>query len=121
MLTIVTRGPDQPNIAALPYVALKGGIESGEFTDHPPAMFLMQEATYLAHRKTDLHEIKAVGLSPIGEVVEFLLEHDLEVVVCEPCAIARGIDPEDLVGYARMGGAGDMAKMTKEHHFVLTF
>lgn len=45
----------------------------------------------------------------------------LEVVVCEPCAKARGIDPGDLVEYARMGGAGDMATMTKEHHSVLTF
>lgn len=121
MLAIATRGPDQPNLAALSFVALKGGIESGEFTDLPPAMFLMQEATYLAHRKTDLHEIKAVGLPPIGEVVSFLLEHDLEVVTCEPCATARGIGPDDLVAYARMGGAGDMARMTKEHHFVLTF
>jgi len=121
MLTIVTRGPDQPNLAALAYVALKGGIESGEFTDHPPAMFLMQEATYLAHRKTDLGEIKAVGLAPVGDVVTFLLEHDLEVVVCEPCAVARGIEPGDLVDYARMGGAGDMASMIKHHHFALTF
>lgn len=121
MLTVATRGPDQPNLAALPFIALKGGIESGEFTDHPPAMFLMQEATYLAHRKVDLVEVKAVGLPPVGEVVAFLRDHDFEMVVCAPCAAPRGISEADLVEYARMGTAADLAKLIKEHHFVLTF
>ncbi len=121
MLTVATRGPDQPNLASLPFVALKGGIESGEFTDHPPAMFLMQEATYLAHRGTDLNAIQAVGLPPIGEVVGFLEEHGFEMVVCAPCAAPRGIGDGELVSFARMGGAADLAKLTKEHHFVLTF
>lgn len=121
MLTVATRGPDQPNIAALPFVALKGAVESGEFADHPPAMFLMQEATYLAHRDVDLDEVKAVGLPPVGEIVAFLREHGFEMVVCAPCADPRGIDEDDLVGYARMGSAADLARLTKEHHFVLTF
>ncbi len=121
MLTVATRGPDQPNLASLPFVALKGGIESGEFTDHPPAMFLMQEATYLAHCETDLNAIQAVGLPPIGEVVAFLEPHGFEMVVCAPCAAPRGIGEGDLVSFARMGGAEDLAKLTKKHHFVLTF
>ena len=121
MLTIATRGPDQPNLAALPFVALRGAVESGEFAGHPPAMFLMQEATYLADRKTDLDAIRAVGLPSIGETMAFLLEHDLEMVVCAPCAAPRGVQAEGLVACARMGSAADMAKLTKEHHFVLTF
>lgn len=121
MLTVATRGPDQPNIASLPFVALKGGVESGEFTDHPPAVFLMQEATYLAHSKTDLGAIAAVGLPSIGEVVAFLEPHGLEMVVCSPCAAPRGISEVDLVSFARMGGAADLAKLIKQHHFVLTF
>lgn len=121
MLTVATRGPDQPNLAALPFVALKGAVESGEFADHPPEMFLMQEATYLAHRETDLSEVKAVGLPPIGDVVEFLREHGFRMVVCAPCAAPRGIAEDDLVEYARMGSGSDLARLTKEHHFVLTF
>lgn len=121
MLTVATRGPDQPNIASLPFVALKGGVESGEFTDHPPVIFLMQEATYLAHRKTDLHAIAAVGLPSIGDVVAFLEPHGFEMIVCSPCAVPRGIGEADLVSFARMGGAADLAKLVKEHHFVLTF
>lgn len=121
MLTVATRGPDQPNLAILPFVALKGAVESGEFTDHPPAMFLMQEATYLAHRDVDLGEIKAVGLPPVSDVVDFLLGHDFRMVVCSPCAKPRGIGEEDLVAHARMGSSTDLAKLIKEHHFVLTF
>lgn len=121
MFIIATHGPDQPNIAALPFVALKGAIASGEFPGEPPEIFLMQEATYLGDARTNLHEIKAVGLPPIGEVVEFLKEHDLNLVVCRPCAEARGISEEGLVPFARMGGAGDMAAMAKSHSVTLTF
>lgn len=121
MLTIATRGPDQPNLAALPFVALKGSVESGEFPGETPEVFLMQEATYLAHRELDLQEVKAVGLPPVGDVVAFLLEHDFRMVVCRPCAEARGIGEDDLVDYATMGGAGDMARMVKENSASLTF
>jgi predicted peroxiredoxin len=121
MFVIATRGPDQPNLAALPYVALKGAVESGEFPGEPPEIFLMQEATYMAHRRTNLGEIKAVGLPAVADVVAFLRDHDLRIVVCSPCAAARGIGEEDLVEYARMGGAGDMARMAKSHSATLTF
>lgn len=121
MLTVATRGPDQPNLAALPFVALKGSVESGEFEEHTPAMFLMQEATYLAHREVDLHAIRAVGLPPIGEVVEFLRPHGFEMIVCAPCAEPRGVADDDLVEYARMGSATDLARLTREHDAALTF
>lgn len=121
MLTVATRGPDHPNLAALPFVALKGSVESGEFPGETPEMFLMQEATYLAHRETDLAEIKAVGLPPVAEVVAFLREHGFRMVVCEPCAEPRGIDEGDLVDYARLGGAGDLAGMVRDHSAQLTF
>lgn len=121
MLVIATRGPDQPNLAALPYVALKGAVESGEFPGETPEMFLMQEATYLAHRATDLAQVKAVGLPPVGDVATFLMQHGLRVVVCAPCAAPRGIEEKDLVEYARMGGAVDLARMVKAHSATLTF
>ncbi len=121
MFVIATSGPDQPNIAVLPFVALKGAIESGEFPGESPVVFLMQEATYMASRATDLQEVKAVGLPPAGDVIAFLKDHDLSVIVCSPCAKARGIGEDDLVEYARMGGAGDMARMAKTHSVTLTF
>ncbi len=121
MFAIATRGPDQPNLAALPFVALKGAVESGEFPGEPPVVFLMQEATYLAHKGMNLQEVKAVGLPPVGDVVSFLQEHDLDVIVCSPCAEARGIREADLVEYARMGGAADLARQSKSHEVTLTF
>ena len=121
MFVIGTSGPDQPNLAGLPFVALKGSVDSGEFPDEEPAAFLMQEAVYLADRKTDIHQVKPVGLPTVGEVVEYLTGHGLAIVVCEPCAVARGIRPGDLVDGARMGTAGDLAALSKAHEVTLTF
>ena len=121
MFVIATRGPDQPNLAALPFVALKGAVDSGEFSGEAPVVFLMQEATYLAQRGMNLQEVKAVGLPPVGDVVNFLRDHGLEIIVCTPCAAARGIGEEDLVEGARMGGAVDLAAQTKAHEVTLTF
>ena len=121
MFVIATRGPDQPNLAALPFVALKGAVESGQFPGERPVAFLMQEATYLAHRATKLNEVKAVGLPPVGDVVAFLKENGLEVIVCAPCAEARGIGEAEIVEYARMGGAVDLAGQAKAHSVTLTF
>lgn len=121
MFVIGTRGPDQPNLAGLPFVALKGSVDSGEFPGETPTAFLMQEAVYLGAHRTDLHEVKPVGLPPVGEVVEYLRGHGLTVVVCEPCAVARGLGDGDLMEGARLGGAGDLARLSKEHEVTLTF
>ncbi len=45
MVVVATRGPDQPNAAALLHVALYGAVQSGEFPGEPPEIFLMQEAS----------------------------------------------------------------------------
>lgn len=121
MFVIGTHGPDQPNLAGLPFVALKGSVDSGEFPGEAPTAFLMQEAVYLGDRRTDLHQVKPVGLPPVGEVVEYLTGHGLSVVVCEPCAVARGMGEADLPEWARLGGAADLATLSKAHQVTLTF
>lgn len=125
MLTIASTGPDNPNQAILPFVALKGsigGAQSGLYPEEEPEMFLMQEAIYLGTKQTDLTEIKAVGLPPIAEVLEFLRDHNFRMVVCEPCAVGRGItETSHLINVAEMGEASDLAHMTQRHDAVLTF
>lgn len=44
----------------------------------------------LAEDGVDLSEIKAVGLPPLSEVVDFLNDHNFEMITCLPCAEARG-------------------------------
>lgn len=124
MLTVASNGPDNPNKAVLPFAALKGSIGAAKEDGYPreqPVMFMMQEAIYLAVENTPLEEIKAVGLPPIADIVEFLVEHDFRMVVCRPCAEGRGITEEDLADYAVMGEGKDLASLTQQHEETITF
>lgn len=124
MLTVATNGPDNPNKAVLPFAALKGSIGAagkGDYPDETPEMFLMQEAVYLGTADTPLEELKAVGLPPISDIVEFLSDHGFKMVVCAPCAEGRGITGDDLAEYAVMGEGSDLARLTQEHNQTLTF
>lgn len=124
MLTVATNGPDNPNKAVLPFAALKGSIGAagnGDYPDETPTMFLMQEAVYLGTQDIPLDELKGVGLPPISEIVDFLRDYDLSMVVCDPCAKGRGITEDDLSDYAVMGDGSDLARLTQEHTETLTF
>jgi len=124
MLTVASNGPDNPNQAVLPFAALKGSIGAAREDGYPqeqPVMFLMQEAVYLADENTPLDQLKAVGLPPIADIVEFLLEYDFRMIVCSPCAEGRGITGEDLADYAVMGEGKDLAILTQQHEETITF
>lgn len=124
MLTVATTGPDNPNKAVLPFAALKGSIGAADEEGYPqeqPVMFLMQEAVYLAHEDTKLEELKAVGLPPIADIVNFLLDYDFRMIVCLPCAEGRGIEEDDLIDCAVMGEGKDLAELSQQHEQTLTF
>jgi sulfur relay (sulfurtransferase) complex TusBCD TusD component (DsrE family) len=124
MLTVGTSGPNDPNQATLPFIALKGSIgaaNQGDYPEERPEIFLMQEAVCLADQSVDLSEVKAVGLPLLSEVVSFLDNQGLRMIACVPCAEARGIESKDLRDNAVMGEGSDLAKLTQEHDQVLTF
>lgn len=125
VLTVASNGPDNPNKAILPFVSLKGSIgaaSEGNYPEERPEMFLMQEGVYLASNRTDLYEIKAVGLPPVGEVLDFLRDYDVRLVACKPCAEGRGLTHDDqLIDAAEMGEGKDLAAMSRNHEQVLTF
>lgn len=124
MLTVASDGPDNPNKAVLPFAALKGSIGAAAEENYPqeqPVMFLMQEAVYLADKNTPLEELKAVGLPPISEIVDFLRGYDFQMVVCSPCAKGRGVTEKDLAEFAVMGEGKDLVKLSQQHEQTLTF
>jgi predicted peroxiredoxin len=121
MLAVSTVGPENPSVAAEPFVVGQAGPHT---EDGDVALFLMGEAAYLASENhVDLGELKAPGFDPIGVLLEELLADDLlrEAVVCEPCATAREIDAADLRDWATMGGPADLGRMTDEHDTTVTF
>lgn len=121
MLAVSTVGPENPSIAAEPFVVGRAGEHTA---DGDIALFLMADAAYLASENhVDLGELKAPGFDPIDVLVDELLADDLlrEAIVCEPCATAREVDASDLHEWATMGGPADLGRMTDEHDTTLTF
>lgn len=120
MHIVTTTGPDNATKAVLPFIAAKGAQANGEDV----AMFLMQEAAYLAsERHADLAELKAPGLPTVADALDTLREGDAleEVVVCEPCAAARNVTEEDLRGVAEFGEAPRLAEQAAAHGTTTTF
>lgn len=84
----------------------------------------MQEATFIgSENHSDLSELKAPGLPTVEEVLHSdpVQENLGEVIVCKPCAAARGIEADDLRDGFEFGGAGDLARQAEEHDSTTTF
>jgi predicted peroxiredoxin len=121
MLVVSTVGPENPALAAEPFVVGQAGphTEDGDIS-----LFLMAEAAYLvSENHVDLGELHAPGFDPVDVLVDDLLEDDLlrEAIVCEPCATARHIDATDLRDWATIGGPADLGRMSDEHDTTLSF
>jgi predicted peroxiredoxin len=121
MLAVSTVGPDNATTAAEPFVL----AEAAKHTDSGTLdVFLLQEAVYLASdRHVDLATVTAPGFDDIGTLVADARADGAlgEVVVCEPCATARRIGPEDLREWATMGGPAALGRLTDAHDTTLTF
>lgn len=119
MHVITTIGPDNATKTVLPFVAAKGAMSHDEKVD----LFMMQEATYLGTERAQLGELLAPGLPSVAEVLEALRGNEAirSAIVCEPCAVARGIEEADLADWAEFGGAGDLVTQAKRNDETLTF
>jgi predicted peroxiredoxin len=121
MLAVSTVGPENPAIAAEPFILGKAAPHTDDGTLD---LFLMQEAAYLASENhVDLSELKSPGFESIDALVTEARDDGTlgEAVVCEPCATARSIADADLREWATMGGPDDLGRLTDEHDSTLTF
>lgn len=120
MFVITTIGTNNATKTVLPFITAKGAMGRGETV----SIFTMQEATRLGTKpQSQLDEITAPGLPPVGAILDELLAGDAleEFVVCEPCAAARDIGEEDLVEWASLGDATDLARLAAEHETTVSF
>jgi len=121
MLAVSSVGPENPAIAAEPFIL---GRAAPHTEDDELALFLMQEAASLASENhVDLSELKSPGFEPIDALLEEAIDEGVlgEAVVCRPCATAREIAESDLRDWATMGGPDDLGRLTDEHDTTLTF
>ena len=96
----ISCGTDNPNRATraihLATVAHKEGKNV--------TLFLLDEAVYLA-KKGLLEHVRAATGDIADDLMTYLEAHEVDILVCTPCAKSRKITEEDLIDGARMGSA----------------
>jgi predicted peroxiredoxin len=76
LLYIGTAGTDDPTRATFPFLMAKGAIEAG----HEPGIILMGEAAPLI-KDSIAAQVHGVGIAPLSELMEFLVERDVRITV----------------------------------------
>ena len=108
LLIVCTHGLDDPNRASLAFLTAKGAKENKD----NPAIFLANDGVIFAKKGIAQQEtIQGVGLAAFSDVFEICQILKIPILVCKPCAEARGIKADDLVEGAKFSGVYDMAKM----------
>ena len=67
-------------------------------------LFLLDEAVYLS-KKGLIDHLRAATGDVADDLMTYLQANSVPVLVCTPCAKARGISESDLIDGARMGTA----------------
>ncbi len=96
-----TWGPTDPTRASLPFIFAASALQAGDSV----VIMLFHDAVTIAVKGS--HE-KMVPVGPPPRFAEVFAHPDAEVIVCRPCAEARGISEDVLVANTRLGGMNDL-------------
>lgn len=95
-----TWGPTDPTRAALPFIFASSVLDAGDSV----MIMLFHDAVTVAVEGSH-QKMQPVG--PPARFAEVLVHDNAEIVVCKPCAEARGVTEEMLVANCRFGGMDD--------------
>lgn len=76
-------------------------------------LFLLDEAVYLAKKGLIDHLRSATG-DIADDLMTYLQGNGVPVLVCTPCAKARGVSESDLIDGARMGTAIELIHLASD-------
>ncbi len=102
-------GSDNPTLATLPYIAAKTAKAQG----HDPIIWLWDEATALVRPGAADH-IYGVNIKPLKEVLAEVIEMGIPIWVCKGCALARGVDPGNMIANAEIKEMPDFIQALAE-------
>jgi tRNA 2-thiouridine synthesizing protein D len=103
-----TWGPTDTTRASLPFIFAKQALAKGDTV----MLMLFHDAVSIAVEGTSA---KMLPVGPPPAFDEVFAHENAEVIVCDPCAAARGITADMLRENARLGGMGDLhAQATRE-------
>ncbi len=109
ILISAKHGTDNPTLATLPYIAAKTAKEQG----HDPILFLWDEATALVRPGAADH-IQGVNVKALRDVLAAVIEMGIPIWACKGCALARGVDPENMIANAEIKEMGDFIQALAE-------
>ena len=102
LVFMVTRGPDEPELASIPFVMAVAALAS----DVEAVVGLQGNGVELAVRGRT-HGVEARGFPPLSKLLEDYCNLGGRLLVCTPCIRAREIDPErQFVENAELVAAG---------------
>jgi uncharacterized protein involved in oxidation of intracellular sulfur len=102
-------GTNNPTLATLPYIAAKTAKSQG----HEPTLFLWDEATALVRPGAAEH-IVGVNVKPLREVLAEVIALGIPIWVCKGCALARGVDPANMIENAQIKEMSDFLQALVE-------
>lgn len=103
-----TWGPSDTTRASLPFIFAATALQAGDSV----LLMLFHDAVTVAVKGAS---DKMIPVGPPPKFAEVLTHPNADVVVCKPCAEARGISQEQLAEGCRFGGMGDFhARLAQE-------
>jgi predicted peroxiredoxin len=102
-------GTDNPNRATRGLFFAMMAHKQGKET----TVFLLDEGVFLARKGLATHVQAATG-DRADDHLSYLQEFGVPIYVCTPCALARGIEPEDLIEGAEMATGDRFIQMVCE-------
>lgn len=116
LVIVVSRGFDDER-ASVAWSIANGGINSGLDV----TMFLVSSGVDWARRGAG----QGAHLNPfdpsMDEMIQNVITSGCDILVCPPCANARGLSEEDLLDGVIVTGSGAMHELIKEGAATLSF
>ena len=100
-----TWGPTDATRASLPFIFAASALQAGDTV----MIMLFHDAVTIAVK--DAHQ-KLVPFGPPPRFAEVISNPNAKILVCKPCAEARGITEEMLTAHCAMGGMNDFHEQT---------
>jgi uncharacterized protein len=101
----LSSGPEALDKATVGFVVANAALASGKEV----LVFLTVEAVRLGFAN-GADGLQAAGFAPLSELIATLGSNGGKILVCTPCAKARGLDEQLLVAGAVLGGGAGLVE-----------
>ncbi|MDR3572930.1 MAG: DsrE family protein [Anaerolineaceae bacterium] len=117
LLIIVTHGPDEPELATIPFVM----ATTSQALEVEVVMGFQADGVLLV-KKGIAELVEASAFPPLKTLLEAYVEAGGQMLACAPCLKSRGIIPEtDLINGVKVVNAASLVKECTLATHVLTY